>query len=283
MIKVDIGNIVPVRAFAYLAAFIPGLFFIISLSLANPDLIRNLVDQEQSIYDFGGSTLVAIGLVIAFVIGTGFILWVRLIQRLFGYLYFLRTILWTLFCKWPVLPVLRWLTGKPFWNKRRWVHLLLHSIHRKAIVFDPRLKEVQTCWHGAAAELLKKGYGIDREGTERFDWGVWYSVLGKPSAADLRGSILMIAFHATGWCGIVALHYAPALKNAYFGGFLSLLIFCGISHDWFVAKSLNNPLRSGLLRIRAVLTELRQLTPRRRTIGKSAENNDDLSISQDDD
>jgi hypothetical protein len=78
------------------------------------------------------------------------------------------------------------------------------------------------------------------------------------TAQEIRGGILIIAFHATGWAGIAAIHFAPALNNTYYIGFLLLLIFCGIMHDWFIAKWLNDPVMASLMRVRAGLRELRE-------------------------
>jgi len=86
MIKVDISKAVPATAFNYLAAFIPGLFFEISILLGNPAVVRHLVEQSRIGYPLGYYTSLAIALVLGFIIGNGFMFLVRLIQRVFGYI-----------------------------------------------------------------------------------------------------------------------------------------------------------------------------------------------------
>ena len=93
----------------------------------------------------------------------------------------------------------------------------------------------------------------------------------------------MIAFHATGWGGITAIHFAPSLNNAYYIGFSLLLIFCGIAHDWFIAKWLNDPVMAGLMRVRAGLRDLRDTpTPTLRAPSGPDMSDDILSAEADD-
>ena len=277
MIKVDISKAVPATAFNYLAAFIPGLFFEISILLGNPMQVRYLIGQSQLSYPFGYYTQLAIAVILAFNIGNGFMFLVRLIQRLFYYVYIARTFLWNEFRKRFLLPNLIRLIQKPEWNKSRWLHARMRDLQMQN--FPPALMEVQRCWHVVAAKLLQRRYGITPRQTGYTEWGIWYSVLSTLKAEDVRGSILMIAFHAAGWCGIAATHFAPILKNPYYIGFCSLLIFSGISHDWYVVRRLYSPVSAGLLRIRGALDELRETAAsERQAMGR----NETLSAELDD-
>jgi hypothetical protein len=41
-----------------------------------------------------------------------------------------------------------------------------------------------------------------------------------PTNEELRGDIVVVAFPATGWCGLAAMHFVPALRNRYYVGLL---------------------------------------------------------------
>jgi hypothetical protein len=158
----------------------------------------------------------------------------------------------------------------------------LVGIYRYAagFLFPVGLREVQRAWHLAAAELLKRRYGIDPpERGSGDDWGVWYSVLGKPKPEHARGSLLVVASHATGWCGIAATHFSPALNTGYYVRFSLLLILCGVIHDWYVAKWRHDPILSGIVRVRLVLDELREGTSDRDLPGSS--NGTDIGLAGD--
>jgi hypothetical protein len=106
--------------------------------------------------------------------------------------------------------------------------------------------EVQRSWRIVANRLLQALF-IEPRRTRRVDPGIWYSVLPTLRPEERRGNVLVIAFHAAGWCGIAATHFAPTLKNTYYLGFSSLLILCGIGHDWFIVKWLKDPVMAGPL------------------------------------
>jgi hypothetical protein len=115
------------------------------------------------------------------------------------------------------------------------------------------------CWALFARRLMKKRYGIEAKDLERLDeqedWNVLFEVLGALTTTDMRGSLTLIVFEATGWCGVAAIWFEPALRNRYYVPFSILLIVAGLLHDWWVAGNLNNPRFLGLLKIRALMRE----------------------------
>lgn len=128
MLNLDVSKVFPARAYAYLAALIPGLFFESSILLANPELINKLVAKSQEGFALGHYMTLGIGLFLAFVIGNGAMIFVTLIQRLLGYLYRLATFTWKNFCSWLLSPLLYWLLQKP----GRRLQGLMTKLHRYA-------------------------------------------------------------------------------------------------------------------------------------------------------
>jgi hypothetical protein len=237
-------------------------------------MVRRLVDQSRSGYSLGYYTPLAIAMILAFIIGNGFMFLVMLVQRVFGYLYLLRTYLWKGINRRVLLPVLKPMLRRPEWNRRPWFQRVSRYVQERSLPTPLGLFEVQRCWHLVVAEVLKRRYKIEARGID-IGWGVWYSILSTLKPEDMRGSILMIAFHAAGWCGIVATHFASALKNHYYIGFCLLLIFSGLRHDWWVVKRLYDPVFGGLLRIRAGLDQLRNTAPEKRGQKLTSETSDD--------
>jgi hypothetical protein len=94
MIKVDVSKALPATTFVYLAAFIPGLFFEISVGLGNPGLVRVLAGLLRAGYALGYYATLAITAIVGFIIGNGFTFFVRLFQRPLAYAYSLKTLLW---------------------------------------------------------------------------------------------------------------------------------------------------------------------------------------------
>lgn len=80
-------HLVPPRAYTFLFAFLPGLFFEMCILLSNPALVCDLVAKAQDGMGLSNYELVGVALIFAFIIGNGFMLWVTLIQRFFAFLY----------------------------------------------------------------------------------------------------------------------------------------------------------------------------------------------------
>jgi len=75
----------------------------------------------------------------------------------------------------------------------------------------------------------------------------------------VRGDMVGMALHATGWSGLSALVFAPNLRNPYYVAFSLFFVIFGLLADRSLAKRLFDPRQSGVLRLRAVLAELWQV------------------------
>jgi hypothetical protein len=262
MIKVDISRIVPATAFRYLAALIPGLFFEVLVVVGNPKLAVGLVSWPRSALGFGYYTCASMALLVGFIVGNGFMLVVGLIERFMNFVYRLKKAVWKWLVRRLMLPAVSRLIREPRWGGRRWLNIA-HRYLAKEIMYPFGLREVERCWHIAKDELLRKQYGIEPSSSRHMEADVWYSVLGIPTADDYRINVLAIALEAAGWCGIAAIHFAPNLYNDYFVGFLCLLIFGGLIHDWRVVKWQCDPVLVRIVKLRAALNELRNATEAR--------------------
>src|SRR5712691_8058852 len=158
MFKVDISKALPPSAFNYLAPFVPGLFFEISILLANPRLISELASQSQSAYHFGYYTLLLIALMLAFIIGNGFVLFVRMFQRMVGRIYQLKRFLLKQLNHHVLLPVVNRVMNRPGKIPPRWL-VSFHRFLNMQDGFSPILMGVQRVYRLVAIQLLKK-YGI---------------------------------------------------------------------------------------------------------------------------
>lgn len=258
MLSLDVSKVLPVRAYSYLAALIPGLFFESSILLANPELISKLAAKSQDGFALGHYTTLGISLFLAFVVGNGVMMLVGLIQLLLGYLYRLGSFLWKQLCSWVFLPLLTWLLGKPTWRSP-WMIRLHRYAQGQRFPSGDDLKPILGCLHAFTRQLLKTRYGIKPEDLGPDDWLVLYWALATPTREEMRGSVLMIATHATGWCGLAATRFAPALNNRYYLSFSLLMIVVGLVHDFYVAKRINHPVISRLLNLRGLLREFRKI------------------------
>src|SRR5258705_616299 len=86
-----VSSVVPPRAYIFVVALLPGLFFEISILLADPALVCDLVARARDGLGLGHYEILGLCLVIAYVLGNALILLVTLIQRLLAYPYKLRT------------------------------------------------------------------------------------------------------------------------------------------------------------------------------------------------
>ncbi len=253
-----VSKIVPERFYSYLAAFMPGLFFVISVFFGNPVLVCEWLNRT---FPLGRSTLITIALFLAFIIGNGFMLIPTLLQYfLFKPAYKVWWMLWRQFCVWLLWPVVRWLLSKPPFVRIPEARDLQEYV--LDIGFSIRPEEAQrlwSCWLTVAARLLTVRYGIKSEDLHQDQWGVLYSILGRWEPEDVRGSLLVIALEATGWAGLAATRLAPALRTKYYLYFIAFLILVGLLHDFHVAFRNVDPRASGYTNVRAVLRELRQV------------------------
>src|SRR6267154_5072602 len=256
-----VSGVIPPHLYVFLVALVPGLFFELSILLANPSLFCELFARGQDGSGMGRYAIWGVVLFFAFVIGNAFILLVTLIQRLLGYLYGLWAWVREELCIWPLSPIMAWLGKKPWFFRRRRFREFADHIQLLASG-TPLDVGARKLWSIVARRLLKERYGIGADNLGQEEWNALYQTLGTLRIEDVRGSMTMIVSEATGWCGIAATWFAPTLRNRYYVAFCALLIVAGLLHDWYVAAGLNNPLFLGFLKVRALLREFQNTTTR---------------------
>lgn len=266
-----LSNLIPPRAYTFLFALLPGLFFETSLLLANPACVYTLLARAQPLIGPSHAASLALALFLAFVIGNAFMFLVVLVQTLLGYLYRFRTFVWGALCAVVLAPLFRTPLPPPvvsqppqrppWWSKHPRLTRFVRYIERvrERHLGMPQDKAALKLWSRFARELLKTRYGMDVDSLDypldQEEWNVLYSALGLLSSEETRGSVFWIASEATGWCGLAATRFASSLEHPYYLGFSIFLIIAGLFHDWGVMRNLNNPLFLGVLRVRALLRE----------------------------
>ena len=239
-INLDLSKALHPRILDVLTAFMPGLFFEICVLVANPALVLSVTRPPLD-----RSTMIFAATVMAFIIGNFFMLWVRFIQLTFIIL--LRA--WTKFFPplWKkLLTALLRPRANPPHPSRFASNRFLQRAYQRAWN-DNRFQDVAHVWQRIAARLLKH-YKIDPPAAVRNEsWLPWTGVVGTLEPEDVRGSILVMASHATGWSGLAATHFAPSLHNRYFLAFCLFSILAGLFHDCRVAYQLGSPENSWAL------------------------------------
>jgi len=264
MVNIDISKILPEDPHNYLAPFLPGLFFEVSILFANPELVSQLTAKSQQILAIGHYVALGIALFLAFAIGNGFVLFVMLIEYLLSRLYAFLRFLWKELCLGPFgrrFP--GWLVTKLKNGSRRQAWAVKFRGHvQEVILGDEEMRNISSCWHIFASRLLETRYGIDLMKVKQGEWNVLYWTLQSPTAKERRGgrSTMMIASHATGWSGLVAAKIAPSLHNRYYFGFCSLMILSGLLHHYYVDRFVTDPRSMGYMNVRAVLREFWKTT-----------------------
>ena len=263
VLNIDVSKLVPTRFFDYVAPLFPGLFFEISVLIANPNLIRQFLANTAQV--LGGSHYlpVAIGLFIAFAVGFGALMFVSLLAWFLTVL--VRrplTFLWKRCCALIFLPLLnRFVKGKPVRMKHTSVQTLLRYLQGKAFppVVSEEFDRIRRCWIALARELLTKRYGPEAVHAigpaQGEDWSVLYWTLASPKREELQANLTMNAAEASGWCGLAAAYFAPALVNKAYFGFCGLLVVNGLIFRYYDSKRRTTPEGRGYMNIRALLRE----------------------------
>jgi hypothetical protein len=254
MINLELSKILPSRPYIFVAAFLPGLFFEVSVALANPDIISRLLVNFERNFPPNIYILLFVGLFLAFAIGNGFLLLVTLITYVFGFVYRFLKSLRKQICRWPLRPLSGWALGRPR-LRSRWMAYLNRYFFVTGYEHNPEWRKIIGCWGTIAEHLLKSRYGIDPQKFKPEDRSVLYRVLGTATPEEGRGLLLMLATHATGWSGLAAIRIAPALRNKYYVWFCLFLILNGLIHDFYVVVRRLNPIAVGYIGIRAALRE----------------------------
>jgi hypothetical protein len=244
-----------------MAAFLPGLFFEISVALANPTFVGKIT-ANLSRYSFSQYINLGIALFVAFVIGNGFMMGVSLIQWLIAQLYLRGFYLRKLCYQKLVIPRLERFAQNRTTVRRSlpwWFTDVQKHLRYFAYGGNEEEESINGCLGILASNLLETKYAISREDSNHTPaWWIWYVTLAKPTQEETRGQTFMIASHATGWSGLVATRLASTLSNRYYLSFCVLLIVSGLFHDFYVTRYMNNPITRGLANIRGMLREFRK-------------------------
>jgi hypothetical protein len=259
MINLDLTKVFHPKVADLLAAFEPGLFFVVSVLLANPQYAQRIVGVMGAM----GAELyiqLFVLLFLAFVLGSALILWVRFIQILLSNLYarlhdWKRKIFdWRI--RRAVSKTQSAQAGQPDQApqapSKTW--LKLQAAQSKQVQHEESVTSAQMAWETAATQLLKR-YGIE---VAHPDLTPWVRILGAEEIRpqDLRGFLFVMALHATGWSGLLALYFAPVLRTWSYTIFSLFLVGYGLLHDREVARDNSNEVWQWLIRLRCVLAEL---------------------------
>lgn len=268
MLHLDLTKALPPRPYLYLSAFLPGLFFELSILLAHPERVCELALRTREAVGLGSYLTVLIGLFFAFVIGNALMLFSSVIQSVVGFLYRYGFSLWELYRKHVLYRFLTWMTHRwkpappptpenpnPVPTPRRaprWINALYQRTLDKAHGLpSPDEKDEYRWWETFARHLLLKRYDLAEEKFPTASFGPLYDALAVPTHEERRGSILMNATQATGWAGLLVARIELTLWNKWYLAFAAFLIACGLVHDFAIARYLNNPEWGTLLRLQA--------------------------------
>ena len=253
-INLDLSKALHPRALDLLTAFMPGLFFEICISLGNPQLINSLIQpQADHLITF------IIAIVLAFVIGNFCMLWVRTIQ--FAFSLFLRVWYWSFPRVWRKLlfSMLR-VRGNPPRRPRIGRFRVVQRAYASAF-YDNGFRVAFHAWRQVTTRILELYKIVPPDRLDPIEaWRPWTGVIGRLEAEDVRGYLLMVATHATGWSGIFAAYFAPRLQTRYFAAFCLFSIAMGLLHDFGVAHRLCRIDKSWVLGLNRAFQELKRLT-----------------------
>jgi hypothetical protein len=244
MINFDLSKALHPRLWDLLPAFMPGLFFEICVFLSEPDWFFRIVGHAR----LERYMEITIALILAFIVGNGFMFWVVMLRIESEGLYKRARFLWAKFVKYLSrsrgIPLKRPWLGRFKWVDRAFQKLISH----------PNTKGTSQAWRLAASKLLERRYGIDPQEIHIDEWQPWVPALGTPKPDDFRGSLLVVTSHATGWSGMAAAYFASSLRNRYFIPFCGFLIVYGFLHNFSVIARWNNA--GWLIALKAVLAEI---------------------------
>jgi hypothetical protein len=248
MINVDLTKIVHPRAWDFLPAFLPGMWFEISVFLANPEIFRSYACRANLAH----YSMVFIALLGAFILGTAFMLWVWLLHVLLSQLHRVSKYFWTKLITGLFgarSPLLSWIAKSNF----------LRRAHDKAVAqLESELRGLTRAWKRAARQLLQQRYGIELpygDSVDQGEWRAWSGALGTQDRNPQKGILFLTAVHATGWSGIAAAYCAPVLRNRFYLSFAFFLIASSVWQVWMMVGWWNRPATRWMLALRGVLTD----------------------------
>jgi hypothetical protein len=261
-----LSSVLPPRTYAYLSAFLPGFFFEVSVCLAKPRLVQKLIAWSNEAANLGRYPKILIAVFLAFVLGNAFILWAGTVHRTLARLFRVGRSLRRWFCTCALLPLLNRLVKRlakthGWWNRRLpWIQTrILRPVHAAAYGSDFASQGMRKLWATLTRNLFKNDYGIDLAVLKQQEWNALYEASIAARMMQFSDHLFMVASQALGWSGLAAAWFAPRLVNRYYIGFNLFLIVIGMLYQWQVIRSLNDGSLLGLLKVRALLRELRKV------------------------
>ncbi len=262
-----LSTVLPPRTYAYASAFLPGFFFETSICLANPQFVQQLIARANQAANLGRYPKILIAVFLAYILGNAFMLWVGIVHRILGVLFRISRFLWRRFCAWPLLPLLNRLVKRlsaahGWWNRRvPWIqNKIFRPVQDAVYDFASASAGVRKLWAILTRSVFKEHYGIALADLEQEEWDALYLASSSVPMTKFSDHLLMVVSQALGWSGLAAIRFAPSLVNRNYIAFDLFLIAVGMLYQWRVIRSLNDELLIGLLRVRALLRELRKST-----------------------
>jgi hypothetical protein len=254
MVNIDLSKAFPHRAFAYALAIVPGLFFEFAVAVGNPSLVASIELTPKQFMKLSPYLEVIGALVFAFLIGNLAMDSVAMIQLALRRLLIFKAHATLLTYRRIFFPLTARLINRPPWNQRRFVVAAHVYCSKRSYPDDRDAHLARKCWDVVSKKLLLDKYGVAIDDVDN-EWQHLFWNLGEVTMVDRRGDILVMALHASAWCGVAAAWIAPRLRNRYFLAFCGLAFLIGLTHDYDVARRLSDPVSLAHARIRAVLRQ----------------------------
>jgi len=256
MINVDLTKAFQPRSFQLLTPFIPGLSFEFSLVWGKPDVVKSVLMRT----DVDKYVFVAAALLGAFVVGSAFFFWARLIEILMLKAYTAFSMWWPeqlkklneRAIKKPFPPGV---PGKPHPPRSLYFKALTRALHKQRIR-ELQIEHTKQALGKTISTVLRR-WGIENPGQ---NMAAWSGVIGVLRPDDVRSPSLVMGLQAVGWSGIVAHRLAPGLGPLYLALCLFLIAY-GLVASSSVAWRLSNPGIAWMISLRnaaKVLRETRQ-------------------------
>ncbi len=254
MPRVDLSKLPHPSLISSALLFVPGFFFELLVAAGNPSYTNSIQSALPSPTGPGLYIRALVVLFLAFLFGGLAGAWVRTTNMCIqvAYVQIRRIRDWY---------IRRATTPKPGTNPQlspTGRRSLLNRLIRRQMMERAGQDAAMNVWTVSAARLLKAKYGIEppRGIDAQRDWLVWFAILGFPGLAELRGSSLLKTFHAIGWCGLAAIHFAPPLRSPLFIAGCVFLIVHGLYQEWIAVLRFCHPTFAVGTHIASVLQEI---------------------------
>ena len=233
--------------------FAPGFVFELLVVAGNPSYISTAQKLFPVSSGFALYLHILIAAFLAFLFGGIAVIWVQVtrscMRLVYGRVRHMRE--WWLESATPKVG------GGPK-RMAAWRTALVSRLLQRDALESQQREAAMAAWCDVAARLLKGKYGIEppKELRDQQKWGIWFGLLGWPGGPELRGSSLVRAFHAIGWAGLAAIHFAPVLETRLFVVVCGFLILQGLSQEWLMVLRASHPSYSVGTHILAILRQI---------------------------